>query len=356
MGSTYVPSSWPVDPERLPWWNEADPAAPCRWRSARIPHVRELFLATSTLWVGFVVVLVLVQRQPSAELVPWLVWPTVAIVLGLARVRIPTWLLAMYLLGAALLVVVAVYASQHATSAPGWTALIFVLLAVFHAGVPLLARPYAVAGKADRAIPAGMRDHRVFGSTGTGLARVRGWRRAAVESGLLGEALTGELLEHYVTRIPSARIFHSLAWPGSARADVDHAVLCGRRLVLVDSKRWEPGDYTFTTEGNLLRAGRPFLGSQIRLPDAIAAYQRLLPQCDVHGVVLIHPNRQGTVSIPANPRPRVQALTAHGFLTQTCAWLAGQPDVIDTRAVALLWSMTIGPDAPAGVPERKAGP
>ena len=355
MGSSYVPSSWPADPERLPWWTEVDPAAACRWRSARIPHVRELFLAASALWVGFAVVLVAVQRHPSAELVPLLLWPTVAIVLGLARVRIPTWLLAMSLLGTAVFVAVAVYASQHATSAPGWTALLFVLMAVFHAAVPLLARPYAVAGKADRAIPAGMRDHRVFGRTGTGLASARGWRRAAVESGLLGEALTGELLDNYVTRIPSARIFHSLAWPGSATADVDHAVLCGQRLVLVDSKRWEPGDYTFDSDGNLMRAGRPFLGSQVRLPHAVAAYQRLLPQCDVRGVVLIHPNRPGTVSISASPWPKMQALTAHGFVTQTCAWLAGQPDMIDTRAVALLWSMTNGPDAPAGVPERKAG-
>jgi len=354
MGSTYVPSSWPVDPERLPWWKDVDPAAACRWRSARIPHVRELFLAASTLWVVFVVVLVAVQRHPSVDLVPWLLWPTVAIVLGVARVRIPTWLLVMYLLGAAVFVVVAVYAGQHATSSPGWTALIFALLAVFHAGVPLLARLYAVAGKADRAIPAGMRDHRVFGNPGTGLARARGWRRAAVESGLLGEALTGELLENYVTRIPSARIFHSLAWPGSATADVDHAVLCGGRLVLVDSKRWEPGDYTFDSNGTLLRAGRPFLGSQVRLPDAVAAYRRLLPRCDVRGVVLIHPNRPGAVSVSASPWPTTQALTAHGFLTQTCAWLAGQPDVIDTRAVALLWSMTNGP-APAGGHGRKAG-
>ena len=353
MGSTYVPSSWPVEPERLPWWKHVDPAAACRWRSARIPHVRELFLAASTLWVGFVVVLVAVQRHPSADLVPWLLWPTVAVVLRMARVRIPTWLLAMYLLGAAVFVVVAVYAGQHATSSPGWTALIFALLAGFHAGVPLLARFYAVAGKADRAIPAEVRDHRVFGDPGTGLARARGWRRAAVESGLLGEALTGELLENYVTRIPSARIFHSLVWPGSATADVDHAVLCGRRLVLVDSKRWAPGDYTFDPNGTLLRAGRTLPGSQARLPDAAAASQRSPPQCDLRGVVPSHPNRLGAVSVSASHWPTMQALTADGFLTQTCAWLAGQPDVIDTRAVALLWSMTNGPAAPVGGHGRK---
>ena len=353
MGPPYVPSSWPVEPGRLPWWHELNPAAPCRWRSTRIPRVRELFLAVSTLWVGFVVMLMLVQQQSSAELVPWMMWPLVAIVLGLLRVRIPTWLLAMYLLGATFFVAMAVHAGQHATNAPLWTALVFVLLAVAHAGVPLLARAYAVTTRTDRAIPTAMRNHRVFGRTGTGLTRARGWRRAAVESGLLGEALTGELLENYLTRIPSARIFHSLVWPGSATADVDHAVLCGQRLVLIDSKRWAPGHYNFDTDGNLLREGRPFFGSQVRLPHAVAAYQRLLPRCDVRGVVLIHPNRPGIVSIVTSPWPRLQVLTAHQFVTQTCAWLAAQPDVIDTRAVALLWSMTNDPETARGVPGRK---
>jgi hypothetical protein len=317
-----------------------DSAVVCRWRSTRIPHVREFFLAASTLWVLFAAVLVAAQRQSIVESMPWLLWTAVAIVLGAVRVRLPNWLLAMYLLGAAFCVVVAVYAAQHATSSPGWTALFFVLFAVFHAVLPLLARVYAVASNADRAIPADMRDCRVFGRTGTRLAGAQGWRRSAVKSGLLGETLTGELLENYVTRIPSARIFHSLPWPGSATADVDHAVLCGRRLVLVDSKRWEPGDYVFDANGDFLRAGRPFFGSQVRLPRAVAAYQKLLPQCRVRGVVLIHPNRLGAVSISSSPWPKVQALTAHGFLTQTCAWLACQPDVIDTRAVALLSSMT----------------
>lgn len=343
MGSRHIPSSWPADPERLSWWNEVDPAARCRWRSARIPHVRELSFVTSALWMGMVAVLVAVQRHPSAESVPWLLWPTLAIVLGLARVRIPIWLLAMYLLGAVVFVAAGFYASRHATSSPGWTAVIFVLLAVFHVGVPLLARAYAEATRADRAIPATMREHRVFGSPGTGLARARGWRRAAVESGLLGEALTGELLD-YVTRIPSARIFHSLAWPGSATADVDHAVLCRRRLVLIDSKRWKPGDYTVDSDGNLLRAGRPFLGAEVRLLYAVAAYQRLLPQCDVRGIVLIHANREGSVNIATSSSRRMQVLTVQGFLGQTCAWLAAQHHVIDTRAVALLWSMTNGPN------------
>ena len=340
MGSGYVPPTWPVDPERLPWWRELDPETPCRWRSTPIPYVRTLFLIASGWWVVFAVFLLAVQDPPSAQLVWCFVWPTVALVLGFLRVRTPAWVLVMSLLGAALFVTVAVYAGQHATDASMWTAWIFVFLAVFHVGMPLLARAYAAATRADRAIPATVRDQRVFGSAGASLADVRGWRRASVESGLLGEELTGELLENYVTRIPSARIFHSLAWPGSATADVDHAVLCGRRLVLIDSKYWRPGDYTVDGYGDLLRAGRPFLGSQVRLPHAVAAYQKLLPQCDVYGVVLIHPNRLGTVSISGSPCSRTCALTAYGFLTQTCVWLAGESDVIDTRAVVLLRSMT----------------
>lgn len=299
-----------------------------------------MFLIASGLWVALVVVVLAVQDRPSAQLMWCFAWPTVVLVLGFLLVRTPAWMLGMSLSVAALLVMVAVYAGRHATGAPMWTALIFVLLAMFHVGMPLLARAYVAATRADRAVPEMERGHRVFGSAGASLAGVRGWRRESVESGLRGEVLTAELLENYVTRIPSARIFHSLAWPGSVTADVDHAVLCGRRLVLIDSKHWRPGDYTVDGYGNLLRAGRPFLGSQVRLPHAVAAYQRLLPQCDVYGAVLIHPNRLGAIKIWGNPWPWTLALTAHGFLTQTCGWLAGEPDVIDTRAVALLRSMT----------------
>ncbi|GAA5118271.1 nuclease-related domain-containing protein [Haloechinothrix salitolerans] len=340
MGSTYRPPSWPIAPEQLPWWGQVEPETTCQWRNGRIRHAREMFFAASGLWAVFMIVLLTVQQQSPGELVVWLLWPALSIGLGIARVRIPAWLLATYLLSAGFLGVVAVYASQHANTDPAGTAAIFTLLAVFHAVVPLLARAYAISANADRTVPRQIRDQQVFGSTGTALARAQGWRREAVESGLLGEALTGELLEHYLTRIPSARIFHSLKWPGSSTADVDHAVLCGRRLILIDSKRWTPGNYTLTADNIALRAGRPFFGSEVRLPCAVAAYQRLLPRCDVHGIVLIHPNRNGAVTISAHPGAGVQALTSEQVLLDVCAWLAEQPYVIDTRAVALLKSMT----------------
>lgn len=43
-------------------------------------------------------------------------------------------------------------------------------------------------------------------------------------------------------------------------ADVDHAVLCGKRLVLIESKIWLPGHYETAEDGRLLRNGRPFRG------------------------------------------------------------------------------------------------
>ncbi|MGH3939537.1 MAG: nuclease-related domain-containing protein [Pseudonocardiaceae bacterium] len=172
-----------------------------------------------------------------------------------------------------------------------------------------------------------------------------------MESGLLGEALTGELLENYVTRIPSARIFHSLAWPGSATADVDHAVLCGRRLMLIDSQRWEPRRIHLRL-GRQHPAGRQAVP---RLADPAAQRGRCLPAAIApmsRARGRTHPPQpSGSRQHPGNPWPRMQALTAHGFLTHTCAWLADQPDVIDTRAVALLRSMI---NTPADVFEWKA--
>src|SRR5699024_2098311 len=71
----------------------------------------------------------------------------------------------------------------------------------------------------------------------------------------VAERITAEMLTRYLTRLPGVRIFHGLACPGSVFADIDHAVLCGRRLVLIESKSWLPGHYTSDSSGGLLRNG-----------------------------------------------------------------------------------------------------
>jgi MFS family permease len=52
---------------------------------------------------------------------------------------------------------------------------------------------------------------------------------------MLAVRLADHLLRTYLVRIPALRIFHQIATPGSRLPIVDHAILCGRRLVLIDS-------------------------------------------------------------------------------------------------------------------------
>ncbi len=150
--------------------------------------------------------------------------------------------------------------------------------------------------------------------------------------GAHGEQLTAELLDRYLTRLPGARIFHGLSRPGSVFADIDHAVLCGHRLVLVESKMWLPGHYTAERSGTLRRNGRPFRGGGTRLREAIAAYRALVPGIDVVGVMVLYPSRDGEISTgdwadaPATP------MTPEQFVDDVGHHLADQSDVVDRDA------------------------
>jgi hypothetical protein len=332
-------SSWPIDPELLPWWRQISTNTAYEWRNSRIPHLRVIFFSMTAAWVVFAVVLALLETSP-VQLLPWFFWPTMAILLSLFQIRITLWLLILYWISAAGFLVTAGYAWTHATVGPQATAAVFVVMAVFHAILPLIGRHYASAASADREIPPRIRGCQTFGHAGARLAEVQGWRPAAIQSGITGETRTAELLENYVTRIPGARIFHSLRWPGARRADVDHAVLCGRRLMLIDSKHWPPGFYTFAPNGNLLRNGNPFRGSEIHLPHAVSGYQRLLPGYDVRGLILIHPNRRGTVDTTVSPIRRLDVVNVLNFLNGPCAWLAEEPVTVYVPAAALLRRMT----------------
>lgn len=97
--------------------------------------------------------------------------------------------------------------------------------------------------------------------------------RGEVDDERVCERLTADLLSEYLTRLPGARVFHGLAWPDSVFVDIDHAVLCGRRLVLVESKSWLPGHYQTGDDGSLWRNGHLFRGGW----HAAAARARRVP-------------------------------------------------------------------------------
>lgn len=146
------------------------------------------------------------------------------------------------------------------------------------------------------------------------------------------QQLSADVLEQYLTRLPGVRIFHGLAWPGSVFSDVDHAVLCGDRLVLVESKTWLPGHYERDSEGVLWRNGHRFRGGTSRLADAVASFAELVPDVEVRGAVLVYPNRAGAITTGYPGDLAESPMTPEEFVRDVGRWLAENPATIHRDA------------------------
>ncbi|HVW43530.1 MAG TPA: DnaJ domain-containing protein [Amycolatopsis sp.] len=144
-----------------------------------------------------------------------------------------------------------------------------------------------------------------------------------------GERLTADLLGRYLTRLPGARVFHGLAWPGSVFADIDHAVLCGRRLVLIESKTWLPGHYAADDDGTLWRDDRLFRGGATRLLQAIDAYAELLPDVEIRGALVVYPSRAGEITTEEDFDLPAPPMTPEQFVHEIGGWLAAEPSTVD---------------------------
>ncbi|ASR36794.1 molecular chaperone DnaJ [Prauserella marina] len=159
----------------------------------------------------------------------------------------------------------------------------------------------------------------------------------------IGERLTADLLSRYLTRLPGVRIFHGLAWPDSVFADIDHAVLCGRRLVLVESKLWLPGHYSTGEDGELLRNGRRFLGGGSRLRESVAEIQALLPGVEVRGALVLYPSRSGELSAESEPEDDVPPMTPEQFVGEIGEWLSVEPSTVDRNVFRIVLGQVIQP-------------
>lgn len=111
-----------------------------------------------------------------------------------------------------------------------------------------------------------------------------------LKAGVRGEKSTAELLQ-LVSEIPGTNVFHGLRFPGSANADVDHAVVNGNNVFLIDSKQYRPGVYQWDFDGSdeiLTGDGRTY---ENHMASAADGYQAILgPGVNVIPIVMIHGN------------------------------------------------------------------
>lgn len=187
-----------------------------------------------------------------------------------------------------------------ATTGGGFAGALFVLLALAAGTAYVTSRIARKRKSGDRMVAnASISQMDTFGRAGQLADAIDKFGRENIEKGILGEKTTAKMFNVFPTYIPGAKVFHGLRFPtarGDSPADVDHAVLVGRRLALVDSKMWKEAHYAWDQDGDIQEQYPD--GStryrQTNFPAAVAGYAKKFPHLEVFGWILVH---------PANGRP-----------------------------------------------------
>ena len=178
------------------------------------------------------------------------------------------------------------------------------------------------------------RNHWDLGASGAGDASGTG----GSHPGRTAESLTGQLLDTLHV-IPGARTVSGLSVPGDPRLHLGHGVLCGDRLVLVESRLCPGGQYYWWEDRLVCKLpgdAPAFLAHPF--PGAVQAYRARFPELQVRGWSVFHPVDGTAVLVNnratgANPR----LATAAAFLQEAGDWLCeGQAHLVDRVALSRL--------------------
>ncbi len=171
---------------------------------------------------------------------------------------------------------------------------------------------------------------RVYGNPGEGLVSNSSLQSPmddqALLKGLVGERKSHELFISELARLRATdgvQIVHGLRYPDTDHADIDHALVCGDRVLLIDSKLWTPDDYRWY--GDAILAGPADNPRLIRsnFGDAVAKFAALVAPAKVSATILVHQSRPGRLTVDnslANHHPPMR-LASDG-LGEVIAWLA----------------------------------
>ena len=313
----------PVPLESIPWWRRVNPEAKVHWRPG-FGWAQRWFFTVAAVWTALLVATVVPMLASGFSYVAVVVIvPLAYVAVTLAGKATPRFLAVITYIWAAGMVVIGCYALATGGLYAG---IAVVLLAAGVFALPPLARWYLASRVTERIFTHEFRTFNLFGAPGT---RLLASEDEPVNDCSKGEWMTLDLLSGYLGQIPAARIFHGLAWPGSSRAEVDHAVLCGRKLLLIESKMWPAGHYTSDGNGGLLRDGETFDGASLRLGRTVAAYQMLLPKVQVEGIVLVHTDEPGLVTCRMPDSMPLEVLSPEAFVRHVGARLADEPAVVE---------------------------
>lgn len=182
----------------------------------------------------------------------------------------------------------------------------------------------------------------VHGVPGRDLSAARFGDRATM--GAEGEKRTAHLItESVLGGLPAARLINGLRWPGAEHADIDHAVIAGNRIALIDSKMWADGDYWWDNK-RLFKNGKEL--EAFKLGAAVASMRAAYPGCIVDGWVVLHspmgklnrPSVERAGMFPLPGRAPVRLVTPAELTSEVYTFLVqgDSPHAVEVPALASL--------------------
>ncbi len=321
------PGQWAAGPsvpaipyDEIPWWPRVNPDARIRWRG-RLRPATIGFVVLGGSWLVLVAFGLATEGLAKAGYYGYLVFaavvlPTLWCVISALLGRKPPRPAVFWSLAAGVcLIGLAYYAqTQHVATARPSTLIRYALGALI---VPFAAGWYA-RSRGQQKIDWQANLWRLRGGRQGATARTADLEQAA--------SLTADLLSRYLTRIPAVRVFRD---PVGFGPNVDHVVLCGRRLVLIMSVVWPAGDYTIGRGGDVLLAGRPALSGSLGVGAALRSARRHFPTAVSRSVLLVWPDQPGQP-----PRTGWTPANAYGVIgpdvlvKDVGGWLAERPDTV----------------------------
>lgn len=321
------PSPWATGPsvpaipyDEIPWWSRVNPDARIRWR-ARLRPAAIVFAVLSGLWLVLMIIGLATDSLAKAGYYGYLVFgfvvaPTLWCVLSAVFGRKPPRPAVLWSLAAGIFLIGLAYYAQtrHFATAQPSTLIRYALGAII---LPFVAAWY-VRSRGQQKI-----------DWSANLWQLRGgWQGANARSADLEQAasLTADLLSRYFTQIPAVRVFRD---PVGFGPNVDHVVLCGRRLVLIMSVRWPAGGYTMGRGGEVLLDGRPVLSGSLGVTSALRSARRHFPTAQLRAVVLVWPDQPGQPLVTSWAPANTYAVTSADVLVKDVGgWLAERPNTV----------------------------
>lgn len=166
--------------------------------------------------------------------------------------------------------------------------------------------------------------------------------------GIEGERLTAAEIGYFLGSIPGVRLVNSLEFPDAAGADVDHAVVCGRRVAFIDSKAWKPASYAMVSDQDAIRVGEGDRWKYFpaHMPTAVARYRHELSRwnwsgAEVRGYIVVHPKSvEGRLCLVNDGAGgTVELVTAPELIQKLGAWFSEdeeQARTVDRRLLSFL--------------------